>query len=120
MAYNEKLAARIRSIIQRRRYPAVTEIKMFGGLCWTLRGHMCGGVLNKDLVMRMPGPLYDKALQERHVRPMDFTGRPLRGFVYVGPGATRTAAQLGKWIARGADYALSLPQKKKRALKQHR
>src|SRR5258706_15151353 len=90
MAYNEKLAERVRQMLVRHRYPAVTEIKMFGGLCWTLRGNMCCGVLKDDLVLRMPEPLYEKALREPHVRPMDFTGRPLRGFVYVGPRGSKT------------------------------
>ncbi len=113
MAYNEKLAERIRKVIARRKYPAVTEIKMFGGLCWTLRGHMCCGVLKNDLVMRMPGEEYLRALRRPHVRPMDFTGKPLRGFIYVGPKGTSGRA-LSAWVQRGADYALSLPPKSKK------
>jgi hypothetical protein len=116
MAYNEKLAERIRLTLTRYRYPMVVEIKMFGGLCWTLRGHMCCGVLKDDLVFRMPGEQYAKALSEPHVRPMDFTGRPLRGFVYVGPGGSKTDPSLRKWVRRGAEYALSLPPKTRRVL----
>jgi hypothetical protein len=111
MSYNEKLAERIRRIIARDQYPMVTEIKMFGGLCWTLRGHMCCGVLKEDVVFRMPGKLYAQALSEPHVRPLDFSGKLIRGFVCIGPAATQTAAKLQKWIRRGADYALSLPPK---------
>lgn len=109
MAYNQKLATRIRKALSR--HKALTEIKMFGGLCFTIRGNMCCGVLNDDLVLRVAPEAAAKYLAEPHVRPMDFTGRPMKNFLYVGPGGTRSAPALKKWVKRAAEFALSLPPK---------
>lgn len=104
------LEDRVRDILKRRR--GIAEIKMFGGLCFTLRGHMFCGTLKDDLVVRVGPERYENALGSSHARPMDFTGRPLKGFVFVGPGGYRTAATLSKWIRWGIDFAGSLPKKK--------
>ncbi len=109
MAYDDKLAARVRKTLAR--HKAVAEIKMFGGLCFTLRGNMCCGVLKDNLVLRVAPEAAAKYLAEPHVRPMDFTGRPMKNFLYVGPGGHRSAPSLRKWIKRAADFALSLPPK---------
>ncbi len=109
MAYDEKVAARVRKVLTR--YKAVTEIKMFGGLCFTLRGNMCCGVLNDDLVLRVNPAAAAKYLTEPHVRPMDFTGKPMKNFLYISPRGCKTAPSLRKWIKRSADFALSLPSK---------
>ena len=112
MAYDEKLAARIRKALGN--YPVVSEIKMFGGLCFTLHGNMCCGVSGKskdNLILRVAPESAAKYLSEPHVRPMDFTGRPMKNFLYIGPGGYKTAASLRKWIQRAGDYALSLPPK---------
>ena len=109
MAYDEKLAIRVRSALAR--YKAVAELKMFGGLCFTLRGNMCCGVLKNDLVLRVAPETATKYLAEPHVRPMDFTGRPMKNLLYIGPGGYKTAPALRKWVGRAADFALSLPPK---------
>lgn len=109
MAYNQQLADRVRKALARRQ--GVAEEKMMGGLCFMLRGNMCCGVVNDDLVVRVGPERYDVALAEPHARPMDFTGRPLRGFVFVGPGGYRTDRGLKDWIQRGVRFALSLPAK---------
>lgn len=83
---------------------------MFGGLCFTVGGHMCCGVAGHDLVVRVGPARYLEALAAPHARPMDFTGRPLKGFVYVGPAGYR-AADLTKWIRRALSFAGSLPPK---------
>lgn len=106
------LAERVKNILKRRR--GVTEIKMMGGICFMLRGNMCCGTLKDDLVARVGPERYEKALAEPHARPMDFTGRPLKGFVFVGPGGYRTVASLTKWIRWATDFAGSLPKKRKR------
>ncbi len=87
MAYDAELAQRVRKVLARRR--GVAEMRMMGGLCFTLRGHMCCGVLKDDLVVRVGPQEYGKALAEPYARPMDFTGRPLKGFVFVGPPGNR-------------------------------
>lgn len=109
MAYDPNLAARVRQALARQK--AVTEIKMFGGLCFTIRGNMCCGVLRDDLVLRVPRDRYEKILKQSHVRPMNFTGRPLRGFVFVGPKGHKTEKHLRGWIKASAAYAMSLPPK---------
>ena len=109
MAYAEKLAARIRQALAR--YKAVAEIKMFGGLCFTLRGNMCCGIHKNNLMVRVGPKHYEEALSKPHARPMDITGRPLRGFVFVGPGGYRTDKGLTQWVKLAADFALSLPPK---------
>jgi len=84
---------------------------MFGGLSFLLRGNMCCGVVRDDLVVRVGPEEHDKALAEAHARPMDFTGRPLKGLVYVGPGGYGSDEALADWVARGVRFATSLPAK---------
>lgn len=109
MAYDEALAARVRK--QLKKHKALSEIRMFGGLCWTIRGNMACGVLNDDLVLRVDPDLAAAYLREPHARPMDFTGRPMRNFLFVSSRAVATPAGLKKWISRGVDYALTLKPK---------
>lgn len=106
MAYDEELASRVRRTM--RREIDVAEKRMFGGLCFTVSGRMCCGVLGADLVLRVSPERYEAALRAPHVRPMDFTGRPIRGFLYVGPRGARDARALRKWIAEGITFARSL------------
>ncbi len=109
MAYNEALAGRVRKLLARR--PARAEQRMFGGIAFMLRGHMCCGVLKDDLVIRVGPARYQKALSQPHARPMNFTGRPISGFVFVGPGGYRTDAALRKWITQAVEFVSSLPPK---------
>jgi hypothetical protein len=83
----------------------ITERKMFGGLAFLYRGRMCCGIVGSDLMVRVPDDEFDAVARGRHVRPMDFTGRPLRGFVYVSPPGFRTAAALRTWLSRGERVA---------------
>ncbi len=110
MAYDESLAARIRRVMQD--WPDVMERKMFGGLAFLLRGHMCCGIVNRDLMVRVGPGEYERALSKAHVRPMDFTGRPLKGMVYVAQSGLRTETALRHWIHRGASFTKTLPDKK--------
>ncbi len=109
MAYNEDLAARVSRLLSR--HKALTEIKMFGGLCWTIRGNMACGVLKDDLVLRVDPAMAAAYLKEPHARPMDFTGRPMKNFLYVSMRACKSAAGLRKWVGRSVDYSLSLKPK---------
>ena len=106
IAYNEKLADRIRKVLARRK--AVNEKKMFGGIAFMLRGKMCCGVLKDDLVVRVGADRYSEALTRPHARPMNFTGRPLKGFVYVGPRGYRTDRALQKWLSAAMRFVSSL------------
>ncbi|HEU4760001.1 MAG TPA: TfoX/Sxy family protein [Dehalococcoidia bacterium] len=109
MAYNQELADRVRSILSAN--PGLAEKKMFGGLSFLLRGNMCCGVLGDDLIVRLGPEDHAQALAQPHARPMDFTGRPMRGFVYVGREGWRSDDDLARWLQRGVDLAASLPPK---------
>lgn len=109
MPYDEKTAVRLRRALSKEL--AVGEIKMFGGLCFTLRGRMCVGLLGKDLVARVTPEVHVVALTEPHVRAMDFTGRPMKGFLFVAPPGYKSPAALRRWIRRGAEAGARLKPK---------
>jgi TfoX/Sxy family transcriptional regulator of competence genes len=110
MAYDEKLAERIRSALGD--HPGVTEKKMFGGIAFLLDGSMFVGIVKNDLMVRVGPEAYEAALSELHVRPMDFTGRPMVGYVFVGPEGNKTVRSVAKWVKRGAEFVTTLPAKK--------
>jgi TfoX/Sxy family transcriptional regulator of competence genes len=110
MSYDEKLADRIRAELRHRK--DVTERRMMGGLTFLCGGRMCGGVLGPDLVARVGRADMPAVLLQPHVRPMDFTGRALTGFVYVAPEGLRRAAALRAWLERGLAVAAAQPSRK--------
>ena len=87
MAFDEGLAQRIRELVQVRR--AITERRMFGGLAFMSHGHMFVGVIGSTLMARVGPAEYASALARRHVREMDFTGKSMKGYVYVGASGLR-------------------------------
>ena len=105
MAYDEELAGRVRAVLPRG--GAVTERQMFGGLAFMLGGHMFCGVVKDTLMVRLGPEGADRALDRPHVRPMDFTGRPMKGMVFVDPRGLRGAA-LRQWVDAAADHARGL------------
>jgi hypothetical protein len=109
MAYDEELAARIRA---RMDDPlGVSERKMFGGIAFMVYGNMCVGIVGRDLMVRLGPEEYPRALAEPYVRPMDFTGKPLKGFIYVDADGIATDAQLDAWLDRGRAFVSTLPPK---------
>ena len=102
MSYDEKLAARVRRMLAVR--SDVVEKKMFGGLCFMVGGSMCCGLTKTDFMVRVGPTHYDEALAQPHARPMDFTGPPLKGMVYVAPEGLLTDAALEGWIRRGLAF----------------
>lgn len=108
MAYDEDLAARIRSALSDR--DDLSQREMFGGICFMVGGNMCCGV-TEDLMLRLGPDGAEAALEQPHVRPMDFTGRPLKGYVYVALEAIATDAQLRAWIDRALAFVETLPPK---------
>ena len=115
MGYDEKTAERVRRILSTR--GDVIEKKMFGGLCFMVGGGMCCGLTSTALMVRVGPDAYEKTLAQPHARPMDFTGRPLTGLVYVEPAGYKTDAALVKWVQRGVDFVSELPPKKSAARK---
>lgn len=85
---------------------------MFGGLCFLSSGNMCFGIVGSELMVRVGPERYGELLGEPHAREMDFTGRALRGMVYVDEGGISEDADLAAWLRRGLDFASSLPGKK--------
>ena len=105
MAYDEKLAERLRKIFAT--HPAAAEKKMFGGLAMMVHGNMCCGVVGSDLMVRVGADGYEEALSQPHARPMDFTGRPMKGFVFVDGAGIATDANLEAWVKRALDFVLT-------------
>jgi hypothetical protein len=109
MAYHEGLAERIREMTADR--PSMSERKMFGGLCFLLDGNMCFGIVGSELMVRVGPDAYADALALDHAREMDFTGRSMKGFVYVGAAGISEDEDLDAWLDRGLAHAASLPPK---------
>ena len=107
MAYDEALAQRVRDVLEAR--PGLSERKMFGGIAFMLAGNMAVGIVGDDLMVRLDPEDVQRALTEPHVRPMDFTGRPLKGMVFVDSAGTASDEDLASWVDAGADFAASLP-----------
>ncbi len=103
MPYDESLAARVTDRFSARRVPAEAK-RMMGGLCFMVRGKMCVGVERARLMVRLDPEVQAAALARPGCTPMDFTGRPLRGFVYVGADHLRTDPQLDAWLDLALDY----------------
>jgi TfoX/Sxy family transcriptional regulator of competence genes len=112
LAFDEELAARVREVLAPR--AELSERKMFGGIAFMIGGNMAVGVLGDDLMVRLDPADAEQALSEAHTRPMDFTGRPMKGMVFVEPAGTDGDEALAGWVDAGAGFAASLPAKSKR------
>lgn len=109
MAFDLKTAERVRRILSSRN--DVVEKRMVGGISFVVGGSMCCGVSGSALMVRVGAEARERALAEQHVRPMEFAGRPLAGFVLIDPGGLRTDAALADWVRRGLDFVATLPAK---------
>jgi TfoX/Sxy family transcriptional regulator of competence genes len=114
MPYSEELAARARAIITDRVEAlgdpsrALKEKKMFGSLAFMVGGHMACGVLDDRMMMRVGPDSYEAALAEPDATVMEFTGRPMKGFVYARPADDE---RLGEWVDRALTYVTSMRPK---------
>lgn len=109
MAYDEGTAQRVREYFED--HPYAHEKKMFGGIAFMLSGNMCVGVLQDGIVVRVGLPSYEQALQEAYAREFDFTGRPMKGWVFIASEGLAEDAELHAWIARGEAFAGALEPK---------
>lgn len=109
MAYDESLAERVRSLLNDQ--DEVFERKMFGGLAFMVGGHMCCGVNQDTLMLRVGPEAHEKVLALEHARPMDFTGRPMKGMVYVEREGFASDTDLAGWIGHALAFITSLPPK---------
>lgn len=110
MVYNEKLADRVRKALVHQK--AVEEKKMMNGLTFMVNGKMCVGILKDDLMVRLNPEIYENALQKKGCREMDFTGRPMKGFVFVSPKGTGNKKDLSYWIGLALDFNKKLRKNK--------
>ena len=108
MAYDERLAERVRGVLPDP--GAVREQKMFGGLAFMVGGHMFCGVLKDELMLRLGPDGAEQALARPHVRPMDFTGRPMKSMVLIGRDGLKGAA-LRRWVDNALAFVHDLPPK---------
>jgi TfoX/Sxy family transcriptional regulator of competence genes len=109
MAYDEGMAERVRELLETE--PDFQEKKMFGGLCFLIRGNMVCGIIKDDLIVRVGMERYEDALKRSHTRKFDITGKPLKGWVVVSPEGHEEDEELSSWIEQGVRYARSLPPK---------
>ena len=102
MAYNEKLAESVRKAFYH--LPRVEEKKMMGGLTFMINGKMCVGVLKDDLMVRIDPEVYEAALQKKGCREMNFTGKPMKGFVFVDKPGIDSKKDFDYWINLALDF----------------
>jgi len=110
MSYDEGLAQRIREELQDR--TDVEEKKMFGGLCFMVSNHMCCGIVKDTLMARVGPDQYEKCLAKKHASEMDFTGKAMKGMVYVSQDGMESDLNLAKWLSYCTKFVESLPPKK--------
>ncbi len=106
MSYDESLALRIRSLIEPM-HEQFIEKKMFGGITFLYKGKMTVGIVKDELCARYIETEHPNILDDHNVRPMDFTGKPMKEFVYVNQDALQSNEDLMKWIRLGIDHAES-------------
>jgi len=103
VAYDALLADRIRTQLKRRKL-TLEEKAMMGGLAFMVDGKMCLGVEKNRLMARLDPAIYEEALRRRGCQPMDFTGRPLKGFVFVRPDGVKTSHDLRQWVDLALEF----------------
>jgi TfoX/Sxy family transcriptional regulator of competence genes len=109
MPYDEQLADRVRDVLSTANN--VTERKMFGGLAFLIAGNMACGIVGSDLMLRLGEDGADAALDQPHVRAMDFTGKPMSSMVYVEPAGITSRDALETWVGKAVEFAARLPAK---------
>jgi TfoX/Sxy family transcriptional regulator of competence genes len=109
MSYDEGTAQRLREVFWERK--DVTEKKMFGGIAFMVRGNMCCGVIGETLMARVGPEQYDQALTGPHAREMDFTGKPMKGFVQIDPAGFESDEDLKSWVDLCEVFIKTLPAK---------
>jgi TfoX/Sxy family transcriptional regulator of competence genes len=116
MPHNEKLADRVRELISIS-HKKVEEKKMFGGLCFMVNDKMCVGVESERLMVRLDPEKYDEVMQKDGCTAMDFTGKVMKGFVFVDINVLNTTKKLEYWILLALEYNKIAKSSKKRSTK---
>lgn len=113
MAYDEQLATRVRRFFKSRKV-AFAEKRMMGGLCFLVDNKMCVGVEMERLMVRLDPEIYEAALKRKGSAPMDFTGRPMRGFVFVHAEGFNSDKDLNAWLGLALEFNPKAKSSKKR------
>jgi TfoX/Sxy family transcriptional regulator of competence genes len=103
MAYDELLADRIRNVLQKKKVFNL-EKEMMGGLCFMVDDKMCVGIVENQLMARIDPDVYQESLKKNGCNEMNFTGRPMRGFVFVAPEGTDMDRDLEYWVDLCLDF----------------
>ena len=109
MAYDETVADRERRAVAA--HLGLSERKMFGGLCLMVNGNMFAGIIGDELMLRVGMERFEALLAKPGARPMDFTGRPMKGYLYVAPHAFATEKALSTWLEAALAFVETLPAK---------
>lgn len=112
MPFDEGLAERIRDVLRSDRH--ISEKKMFGGLAFMSGGYMFVGISGEVLMARVGPANYEEILSQPHVREMDFTGKPMKGYVFVDPPGFQNDSDLSNWVTQCHRFVKSLPPKKQK------
>lgn len=111
MAYDEQTAARVAEVLEQISPVPAQAKKMFGGIAYMVQGNMCIGVSQDNLMVRVGKEAHAEAMALPGARPMDFTGKPMNGYVFVEPEGFATEKDLAAWVQRALDFVLTLPAK---------
>ncbi|MFZ4399765.1 MAG: TfoX/Sxy family protein [Bacteroidales bacterium] len=114
MAYNEKLADRIREVLSH--LENIEEKQMFGGVCFMLNEKMCIGVIKDEMMCRIDPEIHSFVVEKTGCRTMDFTKRPMKGYVMIDETAMKNQKDFMYWIELALDFnkkAKSTPKKQK-------
>lgn len=112
MAYNEKIAIRIMECLVD--VSNIEEKEMFGGIAFMIDGKMCIGVVKDDMMCRIDPDKYEEALEQRGCRPMDFTGRPMKGWVFIDEEGMKNKKDLDYWIGLALEFNKKVKKSKKK------
>ena len=112
MAYNEKLSDRIREAMAPLK--KVEEKYMFGGVCYMLNGKMCVGVVKDEMMCRIDPTIHDKMLEKRGCRTMDFTKKPMKGYVFISEEGMGTKKDFDHWISLCVEFNKKAKSSKKK------
>ena len=109
MPYNKLIEEKIEKIVGQ--WKRMEKKKMFGGICYLIKGNMCFGIYRENLIVRTGIEVADKKLKEKYVKPFDITGKALKGWVMVEEEGWRKQENLENWLNLGKEYTLTLPKK---------
>ena len=117
MAYDEKLAERIRGRLSSIR--RVEEKPMMGGLTFMVNGKMCVGIIKDELMCRISKEFHEQAIEKRGCRTMDFTNRPMIGYVLIDDTGMKSDKDFDYWINLSLDFNTVAKASKKKKITTH-